>query len=148
MGPKVDPKFDEILYSLGKIAEKHPKPVIDSIMRWRRSQYDNVGSEIIRLHTTKSPSANRNVQIRSHDVPALLNERKSLASIYIMCRGLIAALHSVSRDILGEALGCHLEETTFEQFRRPDLKLLTQSANHRINADLYASLLGQLSNVR
>jgi hypothetical protein len=146
MGPGVDPKFDDILQSLGKIAQKHAKPVIDSIMRWRGTQHDNVGSDIIRLHTMKSPTATRTV--RSHDLPALLNERKSLASIYIMCRALIVVLQSTSKDALGESTGFTLEETTFEQFKKPDLKLLAQSVNHRTNADLYATLLGHISNVR
>ncbi|KAG2352186.1 hypothetical protein BDR07DRAFT_1439054, partial [Suillus spraguei] len=39
-----------------------------------------------------------------------------------------------------------LEETTFKQFKRPDLKLLAWSANHRLNAELYAMLLGHLAN--
>jgi hypothetical protein len=146
MGSGIDAKFDETLHSLGKIAQKHAKPVVDSVMRWRRSQNENVGSDVIRLHTVQSPTLNRS--IRSLDVPELLNERKSLASIYIMCRALVAVLQSISKDALGEAMGYSLEETTFEQFRKPDLKLLVQSANHRTNADLYATLLGLISNVR
>ncbi|KAJ6497024.1 cell morphogenesis N-terminal-domain-containing protein [Mycena vitilis] len=145
MGPGVDPKFDDILDSLGKIAQKHTKPVVDSIMRWRRSQTENVGSDVIRTHTAQSPSPSR---VRIHDVPGLLNERKSLASIYVMCRALIAVMQSISKDALGETMGYSLEETTFEQFRKPDLKLLAQSANHRTNAELYATLLGHISNVR
>ncbi|KAJ7741597.1 cell morphogenesis N-terminal-domain-containing protein [Mycena maculata] len=145
MGPGVDPKFDDILDSLGRIAQKHTKPVVDSIMRWRRSQTENVGSDVIRTHMAQSPSPSR---VRIHDVPGLLNERKSLASIYVMCRALIAVLQSISKDALGETMGYSLEETTFEQFRKPDLKLLTQSANHRTNAELYATLLGHISNVR
>ncbi|KAG2353956.1 cell morphogenesis N-terminal-domain-containing protein, partial [Suillus spraguei] len=47
-----------------------------------------------------------------------------------------------------DALGFTLEETTFKQFKRPDLKLLAWSANHRLNAELYATLLGHLANVR
>ncbi|KAJ7905688.1 cell morphogenesis N-terminal-domain-containing protein [Mycena olivaceomarginata] len=145
MGPGVDPKFDDILDSLGKIAQKHTKPVVDSIMRWRRSQTENVGSDVIRAHMAQSPSPSR---VRINDVPGLLNERKSLASIYVMCRALIAVLQSISKDALGETMGYSLEETTFEQFRKPDLKLLTQSANHRTNAELYATLLGHISKVR
>ncbi|KAF7294754.1 hypothetical protein MIND_01012800 [Mycena indigotica] len=144
MGPGVDSKFDDVLDSLGKIAQKHTKAVVDSIMRWRRSQTENVGSDVIRTHT-QSPSPAR---VRLHDVPALLNERKSLASIYVMCRALIAVLQSISKDALGETMGYSLEETTFEQFRKPDLKLLSQSANHRMNAELYSTLLGHLANVR
>ncbi|KAJ7599265.1 cell morphogenesis N-terminal-domain-containing protein [Mycena floridula] len=146
MGQGVDPKFDEILDSLGQIAQKHAKPVVDSIMRWRRSQLENVGSDIIRYHMGQSPGPNRTV--RPPDVPGLLNERKSLASIYIMCRALIAVLRTLGKDALGEKVGHALEKTTFEQFKKPDLKLLLQSSNHRTNADLYATLLGYLANVR
>lgn len=65
-----------------------------------------------------------------------------------MCRALIVVMQSLSKDALGEGIGFNLEESTFEQFRRPDLKLLSQSANHRTNAELYATLLGYLANSR
>jgi hypothetical protein len=146
MGPGVDIKLDEFLQSLGKIAQKYTKPVVDSVMRWRRSQNEAVGLDIVRHHTSQSPGPQRN--LRTYDIPSILNERKSLASIYIMCRALIAVLQSISKDALGEALGYSLEETTFEQFKRPDLKLLAQSANHRTNAELYSTLLGLIANVR
>ncbi|KAK0496297.1 cell morphogenesis N-terminal-domain-containing protein [Armillaria luteobubalina] len=147
MGPGVDSAFDGILNSLGKIAQKHAKPVVDSVMRWRKSQVENVGSDIIRFHMAQSPPGTVRT-VRTTDVPNLLNERKSLAAIYIMCRALIAVLQSLPKDGLGEALGYSLEKTTFEQFKKPDLKLLLQSANHRTNAELYATMLGHLANVR
>lgn len=138
LGPDVDPKFDEILQSLGKIAQKHAKPVVDSIMRWRRTQNNYLSPDVL----SQRPSESRNL------LPLVLNERKSLAAIYIMCHALITILRLVSKDALGEALGYSLEETTFEQFRNPDLKLLAQSANHRCNAELFASLLGHIANIR
>ncbi|KAG1858767.1 cell morphogenesis N-terminal-domain-containing protein [Suillus subalutaceus] len=146
MGPSLDPKFDDLMGSLGKIAQKHPKPVIDSIMRWRRSHNENVSADILKHHASQSPLWTRGARVQ--ELPTLLNERKSLASIYIMCRALIAVLSILSKDALGDTLGFTLEETTFEQFKRPDLKLLAQSANHRLNAELYATLLGHLANVR
>jgi Cell morphogenesis N-terminal len=142
----VDIKFDELLESLGKIAQNHAKRVVDSIMRWRRCQNESIGGDIIRYHTSQSPAFHRG--LRPQDIPGILNERKSLAAIYIMCRALITVLRTISKDALGETLGYSLEETTFEQFKRPDLKLLAQSANHRINAELYATLLGVIANVR
>lgn len=145
MGPSLDPKFDDLMGSLGKIAQKHPKPVIDSIMSWRRTHYENVSTEILKFHATQSPLSTRG---RAQEPSILLNERKSLASIYVVCRALIAVLSVLSKDALGDALGFSLEETTFEQFKRPDLKLLAQSANHRLNAELYATMLGHLANVR
>ncbi|PCH44901.1 hypothetical protein WOLCODRAFT_165480 [Wolfiporia cocos MD-104 SS10] len=143
MGPGVDGKLDELLQSLGKIAQKHAKQVVDSVMRWRKSQNEPVGAELLRHHTMQASTSARGA--RPQDV---LNERKSLASIYIMCRALIAATQSVAKDGLSEAVGHSLEELTFDQFRRPDVKSLTQSANHRANAELYATLLGQIANVR
>ncbi|KAH9992268.1 cell morphogenesis N-terminal-domain-containing protein, partial [Russula vinacea] len=135
LGPGVDTKFDDILKTLGRIGQKNAKPVVDSIRRWRQSQNSSViPPDIIRLQFTQL-----------YDT---LTERKSLAAIYIMCRALIVVMQSLSKDALGESIGFNLEETTFEQFRRPDLKLLSQSANHRTNAELYATLLGYLANSR
>ena len=146
MGPGVDIKFDELLDSLGRIGQKHAKPVLESIMRWRRSQNDGVGPEYSRGHFVQSPHTNRGA--RFPDASVILNERKSLAAIYIMCRALIAVVQSLPKDALSDQTGFNLEETMFEQFRKPDLKLLAQSANHRCNAELFAKLLGLLANVR
>ncbi|KAH9835250.1 cell morphogenesis N-terminal-domain-containing protein [Rhodofomes roseus] len=146
MGPGVDTKLDELLTSLGKVAQKHAKPVVESVMRWRKSQNDGVDERLVHHHLSL-PSGSARVA-RTQDIASMLVERKSLASIYIMCRALLAATQSMAKDALGEAVGQSLEELTFEQFKRPDVKLLTQSANHRINAELYARLLGQIANVR
>lgn len=140
MGPGVDSKFDETLHSLGIISQKNAKKVIDSIMRWRRSQLESIGTDLISVH--------QDSRIRFQEIPNLLNERKALAAIYIMCRALIAVLQLLSKDALGDSLGHILETTTFEQFKKPDRKLQTLSTNHRINSELYATLLGHLANVR
>ncbi|KAI0312773.1 cell morphogenesis N-terminal-domain-containing protein, partial [Amylostereum chailletii] len=147
MGPNIDPTFDSILQTLGRLGQKNAKPVVDSLRRWRRIQYDPVSPDIMRLHGSQSPMSLRN-GVRTQDTVSILNERKSMAAIYIMCRALIVVMQSLSKDVLGEAMGYSLEETTFEQFKKPDLKLLTQSANQRANAELYATLLGHLANTR
>ena len=146
MGPGVDPKLDELLTSLGKIAQKHAKPVVESVMRWRKSQNDGIDDRLVSHHLSQ-PSGSARIA-RTQDIASLLVERKALASIYIMCRALLAATETMAKDALGEAVGQSLEELTFEQFKRPDVKMLTQSANHRINAELYARLLGQIAHVR
>jgi len=149
LGPGVDTKFDENLRSLGQLAQKHSQQVIDSIMRWRRSQHESVSANIIHGHSSRSPDSSRNnFHQQAFDVPSILNERKSMASIYIMCRALIDVFSLISKDALGEMLGYNLEETTFEQLRRPDTRLLIQSVNHRTNAELYATLLGHIANIR
>lgn len=146
MGPGTDSKFDELLNSLGKVAHKNAKPVIDSIMRWRRSQNGDMSSDVMRTHLSQSPSAGRGVKMQ--DSRFILAERKSLASVYVMCRALIAVMQSISKDALSDVVGYELEDITFEQFKTPYLKLLNQSGNHKTNAELYATLLGLIANVR
>jgi Cell morphogenesis N-terminal len=147
LGPGIDTKFDDILKALGSIGGKNAKPVVDSIRRWRQSQNTSaIPPDIIRLQSQFPTSTSRGNRL--YDASSILTERKSLAAIYIMCRALIVVMQSLSKDALEEGIGFNLEETTFEQFRRPDLKLLSQSANHRTNAELYATLLGYLANSR
>lgn len=40
-GPTLDPQFDDLLQSLGKIAQKRAKNVVDTITRWRRGIHDS-----------------------------------------------------------------------------------------------------------
>lgn len=40
-GPGVDPAFDQLISALGHIASQKPKPLIDSMMLWRRSKSDS-----------------------------------------------------------------------------------------------------------
>ncbi len=39
-GPGVDPAFDQLIVALGRIANQKPKPLIDSMMLWRKSKSD------------------------------------------------------------------------------------------------------------
>ena len=145
MGPGVDARFDDLLQSLGKIAQKHGKPVVDSVMRWRKTQTDH-DSEID-FHPLY-PSKVKTRAAHSFDTSALHMERRSLASVYIMCRALVAITQALTKDSLTDAEGNALEDLIFEQFRRPDIKLPTLSENYRLNAELHAVLLGNLANVR
>ncbi|KAI0076513.1 hypothetical protein K474DRAFT_1622759 [Panus rudis PR-1116 ss-1] len=142
MGHGVDSKLDDLLQSLGKIAQKHAKSVVESVIRWRKSQMDSSGSDYPRSHFA-SPKGTRTI-----DPSTILAERKALASMYIMCRALTTATKGISNDSLGEAVGNKLEEMTFEQFRSPNIKALTQTGNPRAMADLWALLLGNLADIR
>ena len=93
-------------------------------MRWRRGIRD-------------SP-ANRSGHPR-------MSERGSLAAIYVMCRTLVSVLSMLPAHALGDPLGHSLEETIFEQFRRP---LLSMNPNYKLCAELYAGVLGCLAGLR
>ncbi|KAF9235809.1 cell morphogenesis N-terminal-domain-containing protein [Melanogaster broomeanus] len=128
-GPSLDPQLDDLLRSLGKIAQKHAKNVIDAIMRWRRD-----------IHSF--PSASPSNRSGSH---SRTTERKSLAAVYIMCRALVAVLSTLPQNVLSDTMGHSLEETIFEQFRRP---FMSTSANYKSCAELYAGVLGCLAGIR
>ncbi|KAH0834843.1 cell morphogenesis N-terminal-domain-containing protein [Lanmaoa asiatica] len=116
-GPTLDPQFDELLQSLGKIAQKRAKNVIDTIMRWRRGICDSPANQF------------------GHP---RMSGRGFLAAIYVMYRALVAVLSMLPANALSDTMGYSLEETIFEQFRRP---LLTMSPNHKLCAELYAGVL-------
>lgn len=141
IGPGVDATFDALLQSLGKIAQKHAKPVVESVMRWRKSQTEHGNTEFHPLYPGRS-------RTRAYDTEGIYTERRSLASIYIMCRALAVITQSLPKDALSDSAGNELEATIFERLREPDVKLLAMSANHRLNAELYAVLLGNLAEIR
>ncbi|KAG1858584.1 cell morphogenesis N-terminal-domain-containing protein [Suillus tomentosus] len=88
------------------------------------------------------------------DTPPLPYYLYFLVGIVIMLAGVLS--WAVWRIVLPKVFGYELvprkekldDGTIVAVFKRPDLKLLAQSANHRLNAELCATLLGHLANVR
>jgi hypothetical protein len=48
-GPGVDPSFDQLISALGHIACQKPKPLIDSMMLWRKNKSDAANEARIQL---------------------------------------------------------------------------------------------------
>ena len=128
------------------MAVKHAKLVIESLRRWQSSQNESVGGDTIRYHSAKTQNFSRG--IRTQETIGILNERKAVGAAYIVCRALTIMVQILPKDAMGEELGHSLEEKTFAQYKRQDPRLLSQSANHRLSADMYAALLGEMANHR
>lgn len=222
----VDPQFDKIVSSLGYVARRKPKPVIDSVMFWRKSKSEvasMAASEVERtIATTKANllkvSANNNInpanpgiaknansndrskrslslmrtksfkmahrrnqsasstlgstrstassgseaqnliesefvrqknyyddQIAQARQTAIQADRKSLASIYILCRVLIEVVKQTSIEVMGEDLEDKLEEIVYTQLKTTDPISTSQSLVRSANWDLFAELLGFMS---
>lgn len=221
----VDPQFDNIVSSLGYIAKRKPKPVIDSVMFWRKSKSEvaaMAASEVERIislsqsasHEPPSipdpsssplqpqilPKANtrgkRSLSLmrtkslskfthrRNNSASASLGrklntdsrakterpsieplpqkgfyddqvsqaretvvqaERKSLASIYILCRVLIEVVKQTSYETMGEDLGGKLEEIVYTQLKTTDPISASESFVRLANWNLFAELLGFMS---
>lgn len=222
LGEGADPLFDKIIASLGYIARKKPKQVIDSVMFWRKSKSDvavlaadevervlsNARSKISNLplsqtspsgiqknaippmRTKRSLSLMRSKSISkiSHrrnesaasapgsnaattspsksedDVSkqrqfyddqiahsreiAIQAERKSLASIYILCRVLIEAVKQATKELVGDDLNEKLEEIVYSQLKTTDPISTSESLVRLSNWNLFAELLGFMSEQR
>lgn len=234
-----DAQFDKIVSSLGYIARRKQKPVIDSVMFWRKSKSEvasmaanelertievaktglmkisNTGhaqpSQELNSNSVISPTnpgiaknanpkgktkrslslmrsksfskvgVHRRNQSASSAVPnhahdnrsevensnefikqkafydeqisqaretAIQADRKSLASIYILCRVLIEVVKQTSFESMGEDLGDKLEEIVYTQLKTTDPFSTSQSLVRSANWSLFAELLGFMSERR
>lgn len=227
----VDLQFDKIVASLGYIARRKPKPVIDSVMFWRKNKSEiatmaatevertlaaaktnlskshqangnfvdpqNLGiptpqppsrgkrslslmrtksfskmthrrnqsaSSAITQQTSRSPSIDQSrlpydnefmrqknfydEQIVKARETAIQAERKSLASIYILCRVLIEVVKQTSFENMGDDLGDKLEEIVYTQLKTTDPISTSESLVRSSNWNLFAELLGFMSQQR
>lgn len=179
LGEDADPAFDKILQCLGYIARQNPKPVIDSVMFWRKSRAE-LKSEAQPGFNTVKPNGNFNknsdiapplLQRRATDssrpafhrspsshqsttsdplkeAAVILSDRKSLLSIFILCRTLIEIIKQLRPDTLTDDVGEKLEEIVFNQLKNADQDSLQYSPLRRANWNLFSELLGWLSGIR
>lgn len=224
----VDLQFDNIISSLGYIAKRKPKPVIDSVMVWRKAKSEvaaRAAAEVEKIillsqassnnssstgtptsevmpkgppkskrslslmrsksfskiahrrnnstfamsesqrsvsqlnvdqsqaRTTSNVEATRqkqyyDLQIAHAQETAVQAERKSLASIYILCRVLIEVVKQTSQDTMGDDLGGKLEEIVYNQLKTTDPVSASESFVRLANWNLFAELLGFMSEKR
>ncbi|KAG5437458.1 hypothetical protein PCANB_000886 [Pneumocystis canis] len=158
VGDGVDPIFDKILKSLGYIAKHKPKLVIDSFMYWRKSKSETSVIPVINkeyLFNERDIKNNFQLQYSSNlntfqlnQKVSVIKDRRSLVSIFILCRGLIEIIKQVSVDALGDDLGNKLEEIVFNQLRYTNPRVLSNSIIRLANWNLFVELLGWMSKVR
>lgn len=201
LGDGVDVMFDKIIESLGHIARKKPKPVIDAMMFWRKTKseiaslaaesvdklingyeneqakgipaksqplsYNNIsrthsktlsnGSKIShkRNSSSKSSVGSKNVlessrirdlelQIESAKQAAFQADRKSLISIFLLCRVLIEIVKQAPDDSDID-LSDKLEEIVFTQLKTTDPMSISSSIIKSSNWNSFAELLGWMS---
>ncbi|KAJ3152742.1 Cell morphogenesis protein PAG1 [Geranomyces michiganensis] len=137
-----DASFDCLLESMGSVAKHCPKLMIDSIMVWRKSKSETSGNEGTRNITAIYP------HLKGKDLEYIVKERKSLVSNFILCRVLIAIVQRLTRETLPDDLEEKLEDMVFGQLRNADPEMTVRSVNRQANIDLFAELVGALSNIR
>ncbi|KAH9822443.1 hypothetical protein DFH28DRAFT_1119418 [Melampsora americana] len=143
IGQGVDPSFDATFDSLAQVSRKNPNQVINFVMRWKSRQGDGIDE-----HSIQRAIFSGDNTTNPRRVAAVLTERKGLALVYLLCRALIAIVQGVTRESLGEELGSRLEEIVFNSIKNADTSPNSRNPNKQANMNMFAQLLGALSNIR
>lgn len=157
IGAGVDPAFDKLIGSLGSIAKSKPKPVIDSVMFWRKSKSDAANSAregrpqfppMPRRNTepVAPVSESASAKLTSREL-MIINDRRSTVSIYILCRVLIEIIGQSNLEAVTKEMAYKLEDIIFNQLRSADPEILARSPLRVANWRLFGMLLGVMSNL-
>ncbi|KAI1201320.1 cell morphogenesis N-terminal-domain-containing protein [Nemania serpens] len=170
-GPGADPSFDQFIIALGHIARPRPKALIDSIMLWRKYKSEAAGDARSQLQQLKSsqptPSLiRRNTEPVQVSAPGVSDtgtsgagslaekqeyvahaERRSIVSIYILCRVLLEVISRSSLSSITPEMEEKLEGIIFGQLKIADVEQLEASPLKMANWNLFTQLLGAMSNI-
>ncbi|KAG1211887.1 hypothetical protein G6F69_004186 [Rhizopus microsporus] len=142
LGQGADESFDKVIYSLSSLAATQQSAVIDAVMRWRKAKVEPLDPSVIKRVSESAPLS------RTRQIQSVLKERQSLASVFILCRALIEIIRKLTPGSLPDDLGENLEEIVFNQLKKADPEAIKRSKNRTASMDLFAELIGELSNVR
>lgn len=154
-GAGVDPAFDKLIGSLGYIARHKPKPVIDSVMFWRKSKSEAAALSRQEMSQQARGMPRRNTEPLGNGdgnsygarENSMVADRRSTISIYILCRVLIEVIGQTTLECVTEDMADKLEDIIFNQLRSADPDTLLSSPLRMANWTLFGQLLGVMSNI-
>ncbi|KAL2133899.1 hypothetical protein VTI74DRAFT_1464 [Chaetomium olivicolor] len=171
-GPGVDPAFDQLIVALGHIAKQKPKPLIDSMMLWRKSKSDAANEARLQLQQSRiypppGPLQRRNTEpvppaasgapteVQSGGQMSLAAkqeyvaqaERRSTVSIYVLCRVLLEVMTQSTLASVTPEMEDKLENIIFGQLKISDTEQLMVSPLKLSNWNLFAQLMGAMSEI-
>ncbi|KAK3688571.1 cell morphogenesis protein-like protein [Podospora appendiculata] len=170
-GPGADPAFDQLIIALGHISKQKPKPLIDSMMLWRKSKSDAANEARTQLQQIKinapGPLQRRNTEplqpTATSGAPEALpnassslaakqeyvahSERRSTVSIYILCRVLLEVMSQSTLASITPEMEDKLENIIFGQLKISETEQLIYSPLKLANWNLFAQLLGAMSEI-
>ncbi|KAG9238474.1 cell morphogenesis protein-like protein PAG1 [Amylocarpus encephaloides] len=169
-GPNIDPTFDQLISALGHIASQKPKPLIDSMMLWRKNKSDAANDARAQLQQSRNNMLpgqlpRRNTEplhmlgdldtLGSGNPPTIAArqefvaqaERRSTASIYILCRVLIEVIGQSTLACITPEMEEKLEGIIFGQLKIADAEQLSNSPLKMANWFLFSQLLGVMSEI-
>ncbi|KAK4985393.1 Cell morphogenesis protein PAG1 [Elasticomyces elasticus] len=173
LGPGADPAFDQLIAALGHIVRQKPKPLIDSLMVWRREKSKaatRLRSELHQAKETVQPTTNGTMRrdtrsyspetdniasgLRSPQVAQTVDslnyevaqaDRRSAISVYILCRVLIEIIgQSTLAAVTADTAG-RLEDVIYGQLISADAGALNLHPLKLANWSIFGQLLGVMS---
>ena len=175
-GPGVDPAFDQLIAALGHVARSTPKPLVDSLMLWRKAKGDIASAA--RKHMQQQNSINphpglpialprRNTEpvhvnvarhgqaaegVEPQNAPSAaeeysLTDRRATISVYLLCRVLVEIFAQSSLEEITPDLAKKLEDIVFTQLRDVDPVQIMSSSIRLANWRIYGQVLGQMSSI-
>ncbi|PGH07578.1 hypothetical protein AJ80_07967 [Polytolypa hystricis UAMH7299] len=168
-GPGADPNFDQLISALGHIAKQKPKPLIDTIMVWRKAKGEaasaakhtlnqacNPGIIIARRNTEpvqagvdipdpNALTANTPISPVTRHEDVVLAERRATVSVYLVCRVLIEIFNQSSMFAITYEMADRLEDIVFGQLKTVDPDQIAASPLRMANWRIYGQLLGIMS---
>lgn len=171
-GPGVDANFDQLIAALGHIARHKPKPLIDTIMLWRKAKSEEASKQRSQLlNARQGTSLPHSVLPRRNTEPlhqhldhqpttsiasgpehmlALQQtvtqaEQRSTVSTYILCRVLIEIMSQTDLQNLTFDMADRLLGLFYGQLSTVDPDLVEISPLNLANWTIYSQLLGVLS---
>ncbi|CAH1758177.1 13189_t:CDS:10 [Entrophospora sp. SA101] len=136
LGSGVDTAFDKLLNSLGYIARHKPRPVIDTVMYWRKNK-----TQSHRRHLSDTILMRRDFQMAEE-------ERIGQATLYILARTLIEIVKQLQPEALKEDIGKTLEEVVFKPILDWKPEDVSRSKHKDANFTMFSELIGWLSKIR
>ncbi|KAG9241551.1 cell morphogenesis protein-like protein PAG1 [Calycina marina] len=171
-GPGADPTFDQLISALGHISSQKPKPLIDSMMLWRKNKSDAANEARLQLQQQSRGNALPGQLIRRNTEPPHMlppetlvspslpqpsiaarqdfvaqAERRSTASIYILCRVLIEVIGQSNLTCITPEMEEKLEAIIFGQLKIYDADHLLTSSLKMANWYLFSQLLSVMSEI-
>ncbi|KAI9891339.1 MAG: Cell morphogenesis protein PAG1 [Vezdaea aestivalis] len=162
-----DPAFDQLVAALGHVARQKPKPLIDSLMFWRRDKADisNHARETLEKTTEAAPTTatltRRNTELTQASFDSTTSrftgpmspqreayaiaERQSIVAIYLLCRVLMEIITQSDLQHIGVETTSKLEEIIFNQIKQPDAEQLAIASLRNANWKSFSQLLGAIS---
>ncbi len=168
-GPGADPAFDQLISSLGYITRQHPKPLVDSLMLWRKAKGDAaaaikrqlqqqrtgpIPASLPRRHTEANGETAHAQSSSDSNVPLGIDtlsqeyvqaDRRATVSVFILCRVLIAIFEQSSKAALTPDPAGKLEDIVFTQLRDAEPNQLLNSSLRLANWRIFGHVLGHMS---